>query len=380
MIQRQKDSARRRCAEYVVQSAHTLIANRPTSGRDQMRAACVCSRRVYCGACTMYTLDVSRRRDLESMAPATITHGCSINGSHRRRLRKPVHIHRPCRAIQPAQTHHTHSLPAKSFDLMMVISNCTMRRSPLTSFWPFICVALAICLAVLAGTGRAASASKKTPAQLQARLLIRLHQIFEMFHRLASVCNQQLRNLRNRNEHAFLQVVRDIRGQTIDYGEHIEKRFEKLAHEFSTSVERIVNERQKSSNGLTIAFEKQVETCLPHSRNSEESLSTVAEIRTLWKKSNEHLNDVMAKSRAEVRAATAAATARGRKLQESGDMQRKLERLAAELVMELHKITDRNLQDGVGVVQKFELVYTDMVKKLLTLEKVAHTKKLQMEE
>lgn len=220
--------------------------------------------------------------------------------------------------------------------------------------------------------------TQKSPAELQTMLLIMMQQTFEMTHHLAAVCNRYLQDLRNRNERDFLSTVRDI-GINQDFAQ-IETAFLRLADEFSTGVKRKVGEQQKSGHAMMVAFERQVFEKLPLSRESADSHATVQEIHELWQRNDDIVTERLATDRAGVQDATKKTIERGWALykesklpQPSGaeevNWQKRLERMTAELVVQLHKLTEDDRLAGVDTLLKFEEQYSDKVKHLITIER-----------
>lgn len=235
----------------------------------------------------------------------------------------------------------------------------------------------------------AAVASRKSPAEMQTMLLIQMQQTFDMIHHMAATSNRQLRDQRNRIERGFLQTARDI-GIAADYS-LVEAAFERLAAEFCAAVETRVKDRQEGGHLMTVAFERQVDQALPYSRDCPERRETVVQVHRLWQKNDDMITDLLAKNRSEVQAAVREEIERGwllyrqsKKAPAAGaekvDWQKRLERQTAELVVQLHKVTERNLQAGVRQLKEFEATYTDMIKLMLTYERTKHSESLKKAE
>lgn len=224
--------------------------------------------------------------------------------------------------------------------------------------------------------------TRRSPAEKQTMLLIRMQQAFEMTHHLAAACNRHLHELRNRNERDFLRTVRDI-GIAQDYGQ-IEAAFGRLVGDFCDAVDRKVGEQQRSSHTMVVAFERQVHKALPYSAESAENEATVSAIHELWQRNNDKVTQTLVTNRAEVVAATRATIERGWALYresqqpcaaaaEPVNWQKRLERQTAELVVRLHKVTEKNRLAGLEVLKLFEAQYSDRVKHLLTIERRMHS-------
>lgn len=208
-------------------------------------------------------------------------------------------------------------------------------------------------------------------------LLIKMQQTFGMFRHLTGICDQQLKRLRNRIENSLLSASQTIASNLSATSDDIDKQYNALAADFGTSIQRMIGERQKSATQMTMAFERGVDKSLPNTRGTAKTIQQVKDIQDLTAKTNDQITELVAATRRLVDSTTAARLAELRKTKEglrpTDDWPKQLQRQTAQLVVDLHAATDKQLEEGKRQLQEFEVKYSDLVRAVIANERDAAT-------